>query len=203
MAAATQKEKNKAELSSSSAQTKLMPCGYKDSIRGLIAVFTGNGKGKTTAALGLAFRALGHGHRVCVIQFIKGSWKYGELEAAKRFIPLLDFHVMGRGFTWQSDDLEKDQAAARTAWEFAIQTIRENRHQLVILDELTYLSHYNIIDDESILAVLRDKPTAMHIAITGRYASDSLIRLADLVTEMKEIKHPYQNGVKAQKGIEF
>ena len=175
----------------------------KDSTRGLIAVFTGNGKGKTTAALGLAFRALGHEHRVCIIQFIKGSWKYGELEAATRFKPLLDFHVMGRGFTWKSDDLEKDKAAAREAWEFAAQTIHENRHELVILDELTYLSHYQIIEEEEILAVLRDKPASMHIAITGRYASEALIQLADLVTEMREIKHPFQDGVKAQKGMEF
>jgi cob(I)alamin adenosyltransferase len=175
----------------------------KDSTKGLIAVFTGNGKGKTTAALGLAFRALGHNHRVSVIQFIKGSWKYGELEAARIFKPLLDFHVMGRGFTWKSDDLEKDKAAAREAWAFAVQTIRENRHELVILDELTYLSHYKIIDEEEILSVLRDKPPVMHIAITGRYASKALINLADLVTEMREIKHPYQNGVKAQRGMEF
>ncbi|MBU0663210.1 MAG: cob(I)yrinic acid a,c-diamide adenosyltransferase [Proteobacteria bacterium] len=174
-----------------------------DSTKGLIAVFTGNGKGKTTAALGLAFRALGHNHRVSVIQFIKGSWKYGELDAARIFKPLLDFHVMGRGFTWKSDDLEKDKAAAREAWEFAVHTIRENRHELVILDELTYLSHYKIIEEEEILAVLRDKPPAMHIAITGRYASEALINLADLVTEMREIKHPYQKGVKAQRGMEF
>ncbi|MDP3695361.1 MAG: cob(I)yrinic acid a,c-diamide adenosyltransferase, partial [Desulfocapsaceae bacterium] len=107
------------------------------------------------------------------------------------------------GFTWKSDDLEKDKAAAREAWEFAAQTIRENRHELVILDELTYLSHYQIIEEEEILAVLRDKPASMHIAITGRYASEALIQLADLVTEMREIKHPFQDGVKAQKGMEF
>ena len=110
---------------------------------------------------------------------------------------------MGRGFTWKSDDLEKDKAAALEAWEFAVQTIREDRHELVILDELTYLIHYKIIDEEEILAVLRDKPAAMHITITGRYATDALIKLADLVTEMREIKHPYQNGIKAQKGMEF
>ena len=180
-----------------------VPPKGKESTTGLIAVFTGNGKGKTTAALGLAFRALGHEHRVCIIQFIKGSWQYGELVAATRFKPLLDFHVMGRGFTWKSDDLEKDKAAAREAWEFTVQTIRENRHELVVLDELTYLSHYQIIDEEEILAVLRVKPAAMHIAITGRYASEAMIELADLVTEMREIKHPFQNGVKAQKGMEF
>ncbi len=175
----------------------------KGAATGLIAVFTGNGKGKTTAALGLAFRALGHGQRVCIIQFIKGSWQYGELETARMFKPLLDFHVMGRGFTWKSADLEKDKAAAREAWQFTVQTIRANKHELVILDELTYLAHYQIINEEDMLAVLREKPAAMHIAITGRHASAALIELADLVTEMREIKHPFHNGIKAQKGMEF
>jgi cob(I)alamin adenosyltransferase len=171
--------------------------------KGLIAVFTGNGKGKTTASLGLAFRALGHGHRVCIIQFIKGSWKYGELETAKKFSPLLDFHVMGRGFTWKSDDLEKDKQVALEAWEFAKEVIRANEYAMVILDELTYLPHYKMIDEQEILSVLKNKPEEQHVVITGRYASDDLIELADLVTEMKEIKHPYQSGVNAQKGFEF
>ena len=115
---------------------------------GLIAVFTGDGKGKTTASLGLAFRALGHGHRVCIIQFIKGSWKYGELETAKQFSSLLDFHVMGRGFTWKSDDLEKDKKVALEAWSFAKEVIRGNKYSMVILDELTYLSHYKILEED-------------------------------------------------------
>ena len=170
---------------------------------GLIAVFTGNGKGKTTASLGLAFRALGHEHRVCIIQFIKGSWKYGEMEAAKKFAPLLDFHVMGRGFTWKSDDLEKDKKVALEAWAFARKVIEENHYSMVILDELTYLPHYKMIDEQEILSVLQNKPEEQHIIITGRYASPKLIELADLVTEMVEIKHPYQSGVKAQKGFEF
>lgn len=171
--------------------------------KGLIAVFTGNGKGKTTSSLGLAFRALGHGHRVCVIQFIKGSWKYGELESAKYFSELLDFHVMGRGFTWKSDDLEKDKEVAREAWDFAKQVILGNEYAMVILDELTYLPHYKIIDEQEILTVLEQKPEEQHVVITGRYASDKLIALADLVTEMTEVKHPYKNGIKAQKGFEF
>jgi cob(I)alamin adenosyltransferase len=171
--------------------------------KGLIAVFTGNGKGKTTAALGLAFRALGHGHRVCIIQFIKGTWKYGELETAKKFSPLLDFHVMGRGFTWKSDDLEKDKQVALEAWEFAKEIIGANEYSMVILDELTYLPHYKMIAEQEILSVLKNKPEEQHVVITGRYASANLIELADLVTEMKEIKHPYQAGVKAQQGFEF
>lgn len=171
--------------------------------KGLVAVFTGNGKGKTTAALGLAFRALGHEHRVCIIQFIKGSWKYGEMETAKKFTPLLDFHVMGRGFTWKSDDLEKDKKVALEAWEFAKKVIEENQYSMVILDELTYLPHYKMIKEQEILSVLKNKPKEQHVVITGRYASDDLIELADLVTEMTEIKHPYNTGVKAQKGFEF
>lgn len=171
--------------------------------RGLVAVFTGNGKGKTTASLGLAFRALGHGHRVCIVQFIKGSWKYGEMESAKKFSPLLDFHVMGRGFTWKSDDLDKDKAVALEAWDFAKGIIAENRYALVILDELTYLPHYGMLAEEEILSVLANKPKELHVVITGRYATQKLIDAADLVTEMTEIKHPYQSGVKAQKGFEF
>ena len=171
--------------------------------RGLVAVFTGNGKGKTTSSLGLAFRALGHDQKVCIIQFIKGSWKYGELESAKRFPELLDLYVMGRGFTWKSDDLEKDKAVAREAWDFAKKVILDNDYDMVILDELTYLPHYKIIDEQEVLTVLKDKPKALHVVITGRYASDELIALADLVTEMKEVKHPYKKGIKAQKGFEF
>ena len=170
---------------------------------GLTMIFTGNGKGKTTSALGLAFRALGHAFPVCIIQFIKGSWKYGELESAKRFADLLDFHVMGKGFTWQSEDLEEDIKAAREAWDFAAATIRAGKHRLVILDELTYLIQYDMVPEAEILAVLREKPEAMHVVITGRDASQGLVDFADLVTEMTEIKHPYKQGIKAQKGIEF
>ncbi len=171
--------------------------------RGLFLLFTGNGKGKTTAALGLAFRALGHGQRVAMIQFIKGSWKYGELESARRFEDLLDFHVMGRGFTWKSEDLDKDIAVAREAWQFAADLIAGNRHQLVILDELTYLISYNMVAEREILDVLSARPPSMHVVVTGRGASEGLIAAADLVTEMCEIKHPYKKGIRAQKGIEF
>ncbi len=171
--------------------------------KGLLMVFTGNGKGKTTAALGLTFRALGHRQKVCFIQFIKGSWQYGELETAKRFDDLLDFHVMGRGFTWKSDDLEKDIAIARKGWQFAKKIIADNRHQLVVLDELTYLVSYKMVAEEELLDVFANRNPAMHIVVTGRGAGENLIRAADLVTEMKGIKHPYEKGIKAQKGIEF
>lgn len=170
---------------------------------GLTAVFTGDGKGKTTAALGLAFRALGHEMKVAVIQFIKGSWDYGEIHAAKRFQGLLDFHVMGKGFTWKSDNLEEDIALARQAWDFAVQTVRDDEHAIVILDELTYLISYEMIKEEDVLALIKEKPPSMHLIITGRGASAGLRQAADLVTEMRAEKHPYEQGIMAQKGIEF
>jgi len=171
--------------------------------KNLLIVYTGNGKGKTTAALGLALRFLGHGHRVCFIQFIKGSWKYGELTAAERFAGLLDFHVMGRGFTWKSDDLAKDAAAAREGWSFAKRIIAEGRHRLVVLDELTYLIKYRMLAEEEVLEVLARRGPQMHVVITGRGAGENLIQAADLVTELHEVKHPYRQGVRAQQGIEF
>jgi len=169
----------------------------------LVMLFTGNGKGKTTSALGLAFRAIGHGFPVCMIQFIKGSWKYGELEAAKHFAPLMDVHVMGRGFTWKSEDLNKDIAVAQEAWDFAKKVISEGKYRIVILDELTYLVSYNMIDEKDIIDTLAARPRDMHIVITGRGASEELMSAADLVTEMLDVKHPYKNGVAAQKGVEF
>jgi cob(I)alamin adenosyltransferase len=177
--------------------------GEKQQGDGLLLVFTGNGKGKTTAALGLAFRAIGHGFPVSMIQFIKGSWKYGELETAQQFGNLMELHVMGKGFTWKSDDLDKDIQAAREGWDLAVKTIKEGRHRLVILDELTYLISYKMIDEQEVLDVLAGRPKNMHIAVTGREASAKLIEAADLVTEMCNVKHAYDNGVKAQKGIEF
>ena len=171
--------------------------------KGLILVFTGHGKGKTTAAIGMTMRAAGHGLKTCFIQFIKGSWKYGEAEAMTRFKEEIEFHVMGRGFTWKSDDLEKDRAAAREAWEKAKEAIASGRYHTVVLDEFTYLLKYGMIDKAEALEILRNKPVEQHICITGRDAAEELAELADLVTEMRPVKHPYQQGIKAQKGLEF
>ncbi len=171
--------------------------------KGLILVFTGHGKGKTTAALGMTVRAAGHGMRTCFIQFIKGSWQYGEMEAINRFHEEIDFHVTGRGFTWKSEDLKKDTAAAREAWETAKEAIISGDYHTVVLDEFTYLLRYRMIDIEEAVQVLREKPDDLHICITGRDALKELVEIADLVTEMQPVKHPYQQGVKAQKGIEF
>ncbi len=171
--------------------------------KGLLSIFTGNGKGKTTAALGLTFRALGHGQRVCFIQFIKGKWKTGEAELAGKFPDLLDFHTMGDGFTWKSDNPEKDRKLASEAWKFAVDAINGNMYDLIVLDELTYLIHYNMIEENEILTALLQKPPSLHLVITGRYASPGLLDAADLVTEMRLVKHPFSSGVRAQKGFEY
>ncbi len=171
--------------------------------KGLLMVFTGNGKGKTTSALGLAMRAAGHSMKVAFYQFIKGSWKYGEMEAIKRFSDLVDFRVMGRGFTWQSDDLEKDKALAKSAWETAKEAIFSGKYDMVILDEFTYVLNYGMVELDDVLTALKTRPEGVHVVITGRDAPEALLQIADLVTEMKEIKHPFKKGVKAQKGVEF
>ncbi len=171
--------------------------------KGLLIVNTGDGKGKTTAALGQVFRALGHGFRICVIQFIKGSWKYGELEAGKQFPDQLEIHVMGRGFTWKSEDIDKDIKVAQEAWDFAKQVVLSNKYDLIVLDELTYLISYGMVAEEEVVNFLKLRPEKLHVVVTGRGASQSLMDAADLVTEMKDIKHPFAAGVKAQPGIEF
>ena len=171
--------------------------------KGLIIIYTGNGKGKTTAALGQALRAAGHGMKVCIIQFIKGSWRYGELEAFKRFDDLIDFHVTGKGFTWKSEDLEEDKKIARQGWQLAQAAIGSGRYRLVILDELTYLAKYGMIDTQELVDVLTGKPESLHVMVTGRNAPEALLEIADLVTAMEAVKHPFNYGIKAQKGIEF
>ncbi len=172
-------------------------------VQSLLIVNTGHGKGKTTAALGQVFRALGHGFNVCVLQFLKGSWKYGELEAAKRFSDLMEIHALGKGFTWKSENIEEDIELARNAWDFAKQVIFSKKFKMVVLDELTYLIKYGMVPEEDILNCLKNRPSGVHIVVTGRDASTGLIELADLVTEMNDIKHPFHSGVKAQRGIEF
>ncbi len=166
-------------------------------------VFTGNGKGKTTAAIGMSMRAAGHGMQVFFLQFIKGSWKYGEMESFHRFQDTIDFQVIGRGFTWKSDDMEKDRATARMAWEKAKEALFSGGYQMVVLDEFTYLLQYKMIDTHEALEILQRKPEDVHLVITGRNALPEIIEMADLVTEMHPVKHPLQAGIVAQKGVEF
>ena len=171
--------------------------------RGLRIVFTGRGKGKTTAALGMALRAAGHGMKVCFIQFIKGGRQSGELAAFSRFTDIIDVHVMGRGFTWKSEDPAQDTAAAREGWELARQAITARRYDMVVLDEFTYALIYNMVPLSAALEVLAGAPPDLHVVITGRDAPKALLDAADLVTEMRAVKHPFLEGIRAQKGVEF
>ncbi len=171
--------------------------------RGLVLLYTGHGKGKTTAALGLALRMLGHGGRVCLIQFLKCLDSTGECEAARSFGERFEWHVLGRGFTWKSQDLAQDIAAARDAWAFACRVLAAGVHDLVILDELTYLPRYGMVEVAEIVAALASRPPTMHVVLTGRDADPLLVEAADLVSEVCEIKHPYGRGIAAQRGIEF
>jgi cob(I)alamin adenosyltransferase len=172
--------------------------------KGLIIVHTGAGKGKTTAALGLAFRALGQGLKVGVVQFIKGAIPTGEAALAARVADLgLHMHTMGDGFTWNTQDRAQDTASARRAWERAVALLRDPSFDVVILDELNVVIRHGYLPLEEVLGELRRKREMLHVVVTGRNARDELIDLADLVTEMKLVKHPYRSGVKAQKGVEF
>jgi len=171
--------------------------------KGLLIVYTGDGKGKTTAALGQVWRALGSGFKICIIQFIKGSWTYGELEAARRYSDLLELHVLGKGFTWKSKDLEKDIEAAQQAWGFATEVISSGKFSMVVLDEMTYLLKYKMVDETEVIDFLSNRPKNLHIIVTGRDAPDALVEVADLVTEMRDIKHHFNSGINAQRGIEF
>ena len=178
------------------------PPAKADPRQGLLVVYTGHGKGKTTAALGMVFRALGRGLRVTVVQFIKGKWKTGERLFAEK-LPELRFHVMGLGFTWESDDLAKDKAAARDAWERARDEILSGERDLVVLDEITYAFHYDFLSVEEVLDALKARPSHVHVVVTGRNAPAALIEAADLVSEMVLVKHPFASGRKAQIGVDF
>jgi cob(I)alamin adenosyltransferase len=171
--------------------------------KGLIIVHTGTGKGKTSAALGMVFRALGHGMRVGVVQFTKGAIETGEAAFAKQLEGRVDFYTLGEGYTWETQDRQRDTAVAGRAWERARTLLGDPRYQIVVLDELNIVLKYNYVPLDEALDVLRHKREDLHVIVTGRNAKDELIELADLVTEMKLIKHPYKSGVKAQKGIEY
>lgn len=174
--------------------------------KGLVLVYTGDGKGKTTAALGTAFRALGYSWKVVMIQFIKGTWKYGEMETVKQFGENFELHRMGAGFyKIMDDDLpdEVHQKAAAEAVNLLVDKLASAEYDLVIADELNVAHSTGLIDDDALSRVLAARPDTVHLIITGRGAPQSLIDKADLVTEMREIKHPFQQGIKAQPGIDF
>lgn len=171
--------------------------------RGIVIINTGNGKGKTMAAFGQALRVAGNGMSVCIIQFIKGQWATGEGKAVALLADRIELHVCGTGFTWQANNHDEVTGAALAGWILARGKIATGDYRLVVLDELTYLINYGIISEAEVREVLLSRPDGMDIVITGREAGDGLIAMADLVTEMREIKHPYHQGVKARKGCEF
>jgi len=171
--------------------------------KGLIIINTGNGKGKTTAALGAALRAVGQDFKVTMIQFIKGRWRTGEYKAASRLGPNFEIIRTGLGFTRLSKDTARDMAEARNGWKIAKEKIESGKYDIVILDELTHAINLGFIDLDDVLETLRTKGEALHVIITGRDAPQRMIDMADIVTEMKLVKHPFTEGVPAQRGIEF
>lgn len=171
--------------------------------KGLLIVNTGPGKGKSTAAFGLVLRALGHGHHVGVVQFIKGAWNTGEKRALERFSDLLSWHSMGEGFTWETQDRERDIAAAKRAWDQVLEFMSDRKIKLVLLDELNIALRYDYLPLLEVVDVLSNRRPDLHIIVTGRNAKPEMIEAADLVTEMGMVKHHFAAGVKAQEGIEF
>jgi cob(I)alamin adenosyltransferase len=172
--------------------------------KNLVILNTGNGKGKTTAALGTALRAMGHGWRVCMVQFIKGKWKPGEVRMAGKLAPgQFEIIPMGEGFTWESENLEKDKATAQRAWDIAKEKLLSGDFQLMILDEITYTITYKFLDLDDVVETIRRRPANVNVIMTGRGAHPTLVELADLVSEVHEVKHPYRQGILAQVGIEY
>jgi cob(I)alamin adenosyltransferase len=171
--------------------------------KGLVIVYTGSGKGKTTASLGMALRCIGHGMKVAVVQFIKGAIDTAEERALKSFGEQVTFLRMGEGYTWETQDRERDTKFARQAWEKACEFLRDPSYAMVILDEFNIALQYHYVDVAEVLPALRARPPMQHVVITGRGANEVLTEEADLVTEMKQVKHPFRKGIKAQAGVEF
>ena len=171
--------------------------------KGLLVVHTGKGKGKTTAAMGLAMRAIGNGMKVGIVQFVKGLWNTGEREVLKHFPELCVMKAMGEGFTWDTQDRQRDIAAAEKAWAAATEMMADESFHMVVLDELNIVLRYDYLDLDAVVAALRNKRPDLHVVVTGRNAKEPLLEIADLVTEMTEVRHHFRDGVKAQTGIEF
>lgn len=170
--------------------------------KGTFVLLTGNGKGKSSSALGMVARALGHGMKVGVVQFLKGEWNTGEID----FFKLQDnvqWEIMPSGFTWETQNREADIASSEEAWAKAQTMLADATFDLVVLDELTYLLHYEYLDEDSVVSALMNRPDSQHLVVTGRGATEALIELADTVSEIKEVKHAFKRGIKAQKGLEF
>ena len=173
---------------------------------GLVIVYTGNGKGKTTAALGMALRAIGYEHKVCMLQFIKGSWHYGEMDSSKKLEPNFELIAVGKGFVGILDDnspREEHEKYAAEAVRICREKIFSEKYDVIILDEVNYAITLGLIDVQEIIKIIKEKPSDLDLVLTGRDVKEEIVELADLVTEMKEIKHPFKSGIKAKKGIDF
>lgn len=171
--------------------------------KGLLIVHTGKGKGKSTAAFGMVCRAIGHGFKVGVVQFVKGKWETGERKVLEAFPEQVTIRTMGEGFTWDTQDRRRDIAAARAAWDAARSMIADPSYRLILLDELNIVLRYDYLAIEEVCETLRNRPRDTHVVVTGRNAREALTEAADLVTEMTLVKHPFRDGVKAQAGVEF
>lgn len=171
--------------------------------KGLLIVHTGKGKGKSTAAMGLAVRSMGHGHKVGIVQFVKGVWETGERAILDKFPELVTIRAMGEGFSWETQDRKRDIKAAESAWQMAKDMINDPSYKMVILDELNIPLRYDNLEINDVVDFLKNKPEDLHVIVTGRNAKDEMLDAADLVTEMTMVKHPFRSGVKAQIGIEF
>jgi cob(I)alamin adenosyltransferase len=198
----TQAERHRAKMANRKARQDEEVAG-KQIEKGLLVVHTGTGKGKSTAAFGLALRMLGRGRRVGVVQFIKGAWHTAERDALAKFGDQVSWHTMGEGFTWETQDLSRDIAAAERAWAKAQELMADPSFGLVILDELNIALRYDYLPLDRVIAVLKARRPGLHVVVTGRNAKAPLIEAADLVTEMTLVKHRFAAGVKAQEGIEF
>jgi len=171
--------------------------------KGLIIVHTGKGKGKSTAAFGMVFRAIGHGFKTAVVQFVKGGWDTGERTILENYPELCTIKAAGEGFTWETQDRQRDIEMAKAAWQMAKNAIMDPQYKMVLLDELNIVLRYDYLPIDEVIAFLEQKPQDTHVIITGRNAKEELIEIADLVTEMEQIKHPFRSGVKSQAGVEF
>ena len=174
--------------------------------KGLVIVYTGNGKGKTTAALGMALRAIGYDHKVCMLQFIKGSWHYGEMDSSKKLEPNFELIAVGKGFVGilvDNSPREEHEKYAAEAVRICREKIFSEKYDVIILDEVNYAITLGLIDVQEIIKIIKEKPSELDLVLTGRDVKEEIVELADLVTEMKEIKHPFKSGIKAKKGIDF
>ncbi len=199
----TDRDTHKAEMQKLQAEQRKKTAEAKDPGRGLVLVHTGDGKGKSSSAFGVIVRALGWGHKVGVVQFIKGKWVTGERQFFEKFVDAIDWHTMGEGFTWDTQDKARDSAAAEAAFAKAREMMASGDYDLVVLDEINISLRYDQLSIDAVLEGLKNRSARSSVILTGRDAKPELCDYADLVSEMREVKHPYKAGIKAQRGVDF